>query len=116
LNSSNLSKEFLRSFFAPATPLPALHKDVKINTFSQKFQSNYEHGKKVIYEALDDIDYINEFDLDMPIFEIVSKENGLIKSIKIDNLAKDIQDLILSVILQVIVRTLEKLILSFSSF
>jgi hypothetical protein len=84
----------------------AIHKDVRINAFSSEFQSNYEKGKEAIYYSLKDIDYVNEFGIDMPIFEIIRDENGFIKSINIENLAKDVQNIIISVILHVIVRTL----------
>lgn len=44
----------------------------------------------------------------MPTFEIFQNENGLVKSIKIYSLAKDLHSFISQVILQVVVRTLAK--------
>ena len=84
----------------------ALHKDVRINAFSTEFQSNYEKGKEAIYYSLKEIDYVNEFGIGMPIFEIIRGEKEFIKSINVDNLAKDLQNMIIRVILHVIVRTL----------
>jgi predicted transcriptional regulator len=84
------------------------HKDVKLNTFSKEFQENYEHGKNAIYGALREIDYVSEYGLDMPTFEIFQNENGLVKSIKIHSLARDLHSLISQIVIQVVIRTLAK--------
>lgn len=105
-NPVSRAKIIARCAHFPSKLIISFHKDIRIPRTSTKFQSNYERAKKAIYLALQEIDYVNELGLDMPIFEIVYGDTDLIKRIRIDSLAKDIHDEILSVLIQTIAKTL----------
>lgn len=67
--------------------------ELKLRSNSDAFISSYEELKKVFYQALEMIDYTNEYDeygVDMPVFSVITDNKNKIKRIRVDDLVDDL--------------------------